>query len=95
MNKWKKFCNWFNDWFWCIGLPIIIVSAIAGLVILAHNCHKEFESQYDYKIKVMDSKEGTTYYATKDSIEIIDGILFIKPNNITTTTFTITPIDKD
>ena len=91
MNMWEKI----NDWFCYIGIPIIIVSVVVGLVILANKCHKEFESQYDYKIKIMDSKEGTTYYATKDSIEIIDGILFIKSSNITTTTFTITPIDKD
>ena len=91
MSKWEKF----SDWFWCIGIPLIIISITVGVIVLVHNCHKEFESRYDYKIKVMDSKEGTTYYATKDSIEIIDGILFIKPNNITTTTFTITPIDKD
>jgi hypothetical protein len=43
----------------------------------------------------MDSKEGTTYYVKKEDMEIVDGILFIKPSNITTTTFTITPIDKD
>ena len=40
----------------------------------------------------MDSREGTTYYVKKDEIEIIDGILFIKPNNMTTTQFTITKI---
>lgn len=91
MSKWEKF----NEWFWSIGITIIIISIIGGIVALGYNCHKDFESRYDYKIKVMDSKEGTTYYATKDSIEIIDGILFIKPNNITTTSFTITPIDKD
>ena len=91
MNIWEKVC----DWFWCIGIPIIIISVIVGVIVFAYISHKNFESKYDYKIKVMDSKEGTTYYATKDSIEIIDGILFIKPNNITTTTFTITPIDKD
>lgn len=91
MSKWEKF----SDWFWTVGIIIIIIAFIGGIVVSGYICHKEFESQYDYKIKVMDSKEGTTYYATKDSIEIIDGILFIKPNNITTTTFTITPIDKD
>ena len=91
MSKWEKFC----DWFWCIGIPLIIISVIAGVAVLGFNAHKDFEAKYDYKVKVMDSKEGTTYYVTKDSIEIIDGILFIKPNNITTTTFTITPIDKD
>jgi hypothetical protein len=91
MNKWERVC----DWFWCIGIPLIIISVIVGVVVFGYNCHKDFESQYDYKVKIMDSKEGTTYYVTKDSIEIIDGILFIKPNNITTTTFTITPIDKD
>ena len=91
MSKWEKF----NDWFWSIGITIIVLSVIGGVVIFGYNCHKDFEARYDYKIKVMDSKEGTTYYATKDSIEIIDGILFIKPNNITTTTFTITPIDKN
>ena len=91
MSTWEKFC----DWFWYIAIPFIIISIAVGVVILSFIAHKDFESRYDYKIKVMDSKEGTTYYATKDSIEIIDGILFIKPNNITTTTFTITPIDKD
>lgn len=91
MNIWEKFSNWF----WSIGITIIIIAFIGGIIALGYTCHKDFESQYDYKIKVMDSKEGTTYYATKDSIEIIDGILFIKPNNITTTNFTITPIDKD
>ena len=91
MSKWEKF----SDWFWTVGIIIIIIVFIGGIVVSGYICHKEFESQYDYKIKVMDSKEGTTYYATKDSIEIVDGILFIKPNNITTTTFTITPIDKD
>lgn len=95
MNKWKKFWNWFEDWFWCIGVPIIVISVMAGIVILGYTCHKEFESQYDYKVKIMDSKEGTTYYVKKDEIEIVDGILFIKSGNITTTTFTITPIDKD
>lgn len=91
MNKWEKF----SDWFWSVGITIIIISSIVGISIFCYNLHKDFESQYDYKVKVMDSKEGTTYYAKKDDIEIIDGILFIKPNNITTTTFTITPIDKD
>ena len=91
MNIWEKVC----DWFWCIGIPLIIISIIVSVVIFGYNCHKEFESQHDYKIKVMDSKEGTTYYVKKENIEIVDGILFIKPNNITTTTFTITPIDKN
>lgn len=91
MNKWEKF----RDWFWSVGITIIIVSIITGIGILGYNLHKDFESQYDYEVKVMDSKEGTTYLAKKDDIEIIDGILFIKPNNITTTTFTITPIKKD
>lgn len=91
MNKWEKIC----DWFCYIGIPIIIVSAIVGIVIFGYNCHKEFESKYDYKVKVMDSKDGTTYYVKKEDIEIVDGILFIKPGNMTTTTFTITPIDKD
>ena len=91
MNTWEKF----SDWFWSVGITIIVISIIGGVVIFGFNAHKDFEAKYDYKVKVMDSKEGTTYYVTKDSIEIIDGILFIKPNNITTTTFTIIPIDKD
>ena len=91
MNKWEKF----RDWFWGVGITIIIISSIVGISILGYTWHKEFESQYDYKVKVMDSKDGTTYYAKKDDIEVIDGILFIKPNNITTTTFTITPIVHD
>jgi hypothetical protein len=91
MSKWEKF----SDWFWSIGIVIIVISVMSGIVILGYICHKDFESQYDYKIKIMDSKEGTTYYAKRNDIEVIDGILFIKSNNITTTTFTITPIDKD
>lgn len=91
MNIWEKFC----DWFWSIGITIIGISIIGSIAVFGYNCHKDFEAQYDYKIKVMDSKDGTTYYAKKDNIEVIDGILFIKPDNITTTTFTITPIDKD
>lgn len=91
MNKWEKIC----DWFWCIGLPIIIISTFVGVIVLGYICHKDFEAQYDYKVKIMDSRDGTTYYVKKDDIEIIDGILFIKPNNMTTTTFTITPIEKD
>lgn len=91
MSMWEKFC----DWFWCVGIPIIVTSVISGLIVLGYTCHKNFEAQYDYKVKVMDSKEGTTYYVKKDNIEIVDGILFIKPDNITTTIFTITPIDKD
>ena len=90
MNTWEKF----SDWFWSVGITIIVISIIGGIGVFGYNCHKDFEAQYDYKVKVMDSKEGTIYYVTKDSIEIIDGILFIKPNNITTTTFTITPIEK-
>lgn len=90
MNKWEKF----SDWFWGVGITIIGIFIMASIGILSWSCHRDFEAQYDYRIKVMDSKEGTTYYAKKDDIEIIDGILFIKPN-ITTTTFTITPIDKD
>ena len=88
---WEKF----NDWFWGIGITIIIVSIICGIGVLGYICHKDFEAQYDYKVKIMDSRDGTTYYVKKDDIEIIDGILFIKPNNMTTTTFTITPIEKD
>lgn len=91
MSKWEKFC----DWFWNIGIPIIGMSILAGILVLSYICHKDFESRYDYKIKVMDSKNGTTYYAKRGDIEVVDGILFIKPSNITTTTFTITPIDKD
>lgn len=91
MSKWEKFC----DWFLCVGTPIIAMSIMAGIPVLIYNWHKDFKSQYDYEVKVMDSKEGTTYYAKKGDIEIVDGILFIKPDNITTTTFTITPIDKD
>ena len=91
MNMWEKI----NDWFWCIGIPIIIVSVVVGLVVLGYHCHKEFESKYDYTVKIMDSRDGTTYYVKKEDIEIVDGILFIKPNNMTTTNFTITPIDKD
>jgi hypothetical protein len=91
MGMWEKI----SEWFWGVGTCIVVVSIIGGIIVLGYTCHKEFESQYDYKVKVMDSKEGTTYYVKKDNIEIVDGILFIKPNNITTTTFTITPIDKD
>lgn len=91
MSKWEEFSNWF----WGIGITIIIISVIGGITAFGYKCHKDFESKYDYKIKIMNSKDGTTYYVKKDAIEIIDGILFIKPNNITTTTFTITPIDKD
>ena len=91
MSKWEKF----HDWFWSIGITIIVLSGMAGIVVLGYHCHKDFESQYDYKVRIMDSKEGTTYYVKKDEMEIVDGILFIKSGNITTTTFTITPIDKD
>jgi len=91
MSKWKKF----SDWFWGVGISIIIISIICGIGVLGYTWHKEFESQYDYKVKVMDSRDGTTYLVRKDDIEIVDGILFIKPGNMTTTTFTITPIDKD
>ena len=91
MSKWERF----HDWFLCVGGPIIVISVITGLIILGNIWDKNFKSQYDYEVKVMDSKEGTTYYVKKDNIEIIDGILFIKPDNITTTTFTLTPIDKD
>jgi hypothetical protein len=91
MSKWEKF----HDWFWSIGITIIIVSIIGGIVLLGYHCHKDFESRYDYKVKIMDSRDGTTYYVKKEDIEIVDGILFIKPNNMTTTSFTITPIDKD
>jgi hypothetical protein len=91
MNKWEKF----REWFWGIGISIIIISIICGIGVLGYTWHKEFESQYDYKVKVMDSRDGTTYLVRKDDIEIVDGILFIKPGNMTTTTFTITPIDKD
>ena len=91
MSKWEKF----NDWFWGVGITIIIVSAIVSIVIFGYNCHKEFESKYDYTVKIMNSRDGTTYYVKKEDIEIVDGILFIKPNNMTTTNFTITPIDKD
>ena len=91
MSNWEKFSNWF----WSIGITIIIIAIIGGIVALGYTCHKDFESRYDYKVKVMDSRDGTTYYVKKEDIEIIDGILFIKPNNMTTTNFTITPIDKD
>ena len=91
MNTWEKIC----DWFCCVGIPIIAISVVAGVIILGYICHKDFEAQYDYKVKIMDSRDGTTYYVKKEDIEIIDGILFIKPNNMTTTTFTITPIEKD
>lgn len=91
MSKWEKF----SDWFWSVGITIIIISVIGGIIALGYICHKDFEAQYDYKVKIMDSRDGTTYYVKKDEIEIIDGILFIKSNNMTTTTFTITPIEKD
>lgn len=91
MSKWEKL----NDWFWSVGITIIIISIIGGIVLFGYHCHKEFEAQYDYKVKIMDSRDGTTYYVKKEDIEIVDGILFIKPNNMTTTTFTITPIEKD
>jgi hypothetical protein len=91
MSKWEKF----NDWFWTVGIVIIAISVLAGVVTLGYVCHKDFESQYDYKVKIMDSRDGTTYYVKKEDIEIVDGILFIKPGNMTTTSFTITPIDKD
>jgi hypothetical protein len=91
MSKWEKF----NDWFWSVGITIIIIAVIGGIVALGYKCHKDFESRYDYKVKVMDSRDGTTYYVKRDAIEVVDGILFIKPNNITTATFTITPIDKN
>lgn len=91
MSKWENF----KEWFWGIGITIIIISVIGGIVALGYKWHKEFESQYDYRVKIMDSRDGTTYYVKKEDIEIIDGILFIKPGNMTTTTFIITPIDKD
>ena len=89
MNIWKKIINWFTEPF---VLGIIIISAITGVIVLGYTYHKKFEAQFDYRVKVMDSREGTTYYVKKDEIEIIDGILFIKPNNMTTTQFTITKI---
>ena len=91
MSKWEKF----NDWFWTVGITIIIISIFGGIVVLGYNCHKEFESKYDYKVKIMDSRDGTTYYVKKEEIEIVDGILFIKSGNMTTTNFTIIPINKD
>lgn len=89
MNTWKKIIDWFTE---PLGLGIIIISSIIGIGIFCYNLHKEFESQYDYTVKIMDSRDGTTYYVKKDQIEIIDGVLYIKPNNITTTQFIITKI---
>lgn len=91
MSKWENFK--FNLIIW--GLPIGAVSLIIGTIFAVYKTEQYYRKNYDYKIKVMDSKEGTTYYAKKNDIEVVDGILFIKPNNITTTTFTITSIDKD
>ena len=68
MSKWEKF----NDWFWSVGITIIIISIIGGIVLFGYHCHKEFEAQYDYKVKIMDSRDGTTYYVKKEDIEIID-----------------------
>lgn len=89
MNLWKKVIDWFTE---PLVLGIIISSSIVGIAIFCYNLHKEFESQYDYTVKIMDSRDGTSYYVKKDQIEIIDGVLYIKPNNITTTQFIITKI---
>ena len=43
----------------------------------------------------MDSKEGTTYYCQSNDIEIVDGILVIKPVGITTTQFVISKLEKE
>lgn len=90
-NKWEKS----NDWLWFVILPIIVISIILGLSAADYKYRKNLESQFDYKIKIMNSEDDITYYAKKGDIEIIDGTLFIKSNNIITTTFTITPVDKD
>ena len=84
-----------NDWLWFVILPFIVISIILGLSVADYKYHKDLESQFDYKIKIMNSKDDITYYVKRGDMEIIDGVLFIKSNNITTTTFTITPIDKD
>ena len=57
MNTWEKIC----DWFWCIGVPTIIISVIAGVIVLGYICHKDFEAQYDYKVKVADPHYKRTY----------------------------------
>lgn len=84
-----------NDWLWFVILPFIVISIILGLSVADYKYHKDLKSQFDYKIKIMNSKDDITYYVKRGDIEVIDGVLFIKSNNITTTTFTITPIDKD
>ena len=83
----KEYCQFIGLF---VGIPLAIISVIFGVSYM----HKQYESNFDYKIKVMDSKEGTTYYCQSNDIEIVDGILFIKPN-ITTTQFVITKLEKD
>ena len=91
MSKWEEFK--FNLMIW--GVPVGAISIIIGAIIGVCKTEQYYRENYDYKVKVMDSKDGTTYYAKSDDIEIVDGILFIKPNNITTTQFVITKLEKD
>lgn len=91
MSKWEEFK--FNLLIW--GLPIGALLFVIGTIFAVCKTEQYYRENYDYRVKVMDSKDGTTYYAKSDDIEIVDGILFIKPNNITTTQFIITKLEKD
>lgn len=88
MNKWENFK--FNLIIW--GLPIGAILLIIGFIFSIYKTNQYYIENYDYKVKVMDSKDGTIYYCQSNDIEIVNGILFIKPNNITTTQFVITKL---
>lgn len=91
MNKWENFK--FNLIIW--GLPIGAILLIIGFIFSIYKTNQYYIENYDYKVKVMDSKDGTIYYCQSNDIEIVNGILFIKPNNITTTQFVITKLKQD
>lgn len=91
MSKWEEFK--FNLMIW--GIPVGALTLIIGTIVTACKTEQYYRENYDYRVKVMDSKDGTTYYCQNEDIEIVDGILFIKSNNITTTQFIITKLEKN
>lgn len=91
MSKWEKFK--FNLIIW--GVPVGAISIIIAAIFGVCKTEQYYRENYDYKVNIMDSKDGTTYYCQGSEIEIVDGVLFIKPNNITTTQFVITKLEKD
>ena len=76
------------------GVPVGAISLIIGAIFAVCKTEQYYRENYDYKVKVMDSKDGTTYYCQSDDIEIVDGILVIKPAGITTTQFVISKLEK-